>query len=243
MRKQFFDDDDDDDDDFTVFEPNPWGARQRIVPRKGFKAAVSRIITLVPSLVRQLPPPIPAKRVHAPPPALTRVPAFTPAQAPACVRALPQPVFAAPALPTHVAALSALALAPRISSPGAHTWRFKRVSPRKLLSALAGGVVAVIIALIVQAVHETPPARAHVGASLAEQLRETHRMPTLAPSEAAIAMTVTPIETAAVPTVPEGSLAPAKKPIAKKSTRVKKPRRIVASDTSTPLGRLRPTKM
>src|SRR5262245_58585513 len=116
MPKPFFDDSD---DDVTVFEPNPWGARQRVLPRKTFKAAVSRIVTLVPSLVRQLPPPIPRPR----PPA--------------------SPSFARPAT-AYVPALAPLALAPRARAAGARTLPVRRVAAvqlRRLISALAGGVL------------------------------------------------------------------------------------------------------
>ena len=232
MPKPFFDDDEDDDyDDVTVFEPNPWGARQRVAPRKTFKAAVSRIITLVPQLVRQLPPPIPPRRI----------PCATPAYA------TPTPAIriSAPLLPTHVASVGALAFAPRMPAPIPRPhWPTKRraVQLRKLVSALAGGVAALIIVLIVQTTRDTSTARADAPAlsmtsAAAPAQSVTHQMPISPPSEAAHRFTVTPIET---PTVPEAAIAVPAKP--KKTTRAKRPRRILAGDTSTPLAHLRPSK-
>jgi hypothetical protein len=230
---------DDDDDDVTVFEPTPWGAKQRVMPRKTFKAAVSKIITLVPSLVRPLPPPIPTRPALAAP-ALSAPPLAAPAfaapafaapafAAPAFAPAFAVPAFAAPALPAHVV----------------QTWPVMRVRAlqlKRILAACSGALLVLLGVLIVQRVRETPPPRAHVGASLARSLtsdakpQRDDRAVVVQP----VAVSVTPIE----PTVPDAADAPideaAQVPIAKKRSRLKKPRRIVAGDTSTPLGGLRP---
>ena len=205
--------DDDDDDDLTQFEPNPWGARQRIAPRRAFKAVVSRIVTLVPSLVRQLPPPIPQRRI----------PRATPASATPTI-----PTFAAsarisaPVLPARIPSIGALAAAAR-ERCRERTLPVKRVQVtqlKRIVSVLAGAVVALTIALVARSMHQSQPARASMGASLAHSLTSEQprhlQMPVTAPASA---MTVTPIE----PTVPSvDEVSQPAKPIAKKR---KKPRR------------------
>ena len=96
---------------------------------------------------------------------------------------------------------------------------------RKLVAALAGGLVAVIIVMIVQAIHGTPTARA--SASLAPNKApslETYRM--RATSEPAITATpieaptvtpirtptVTPIEAPTVTSIETGTVTPIKAP-------------------------------
>jgi hypothetical protein len=46
---------DDYQDEATQFEPTPWGSRQRVMPRRGFKAAAS-IVAPLPPAVRDAPP-------------------------------------------------------------------------------------------------------------------------------------------------------------------------------------------
>jgi hypothetical protein len=229
-------DDEEEDDDVTVFEPTPWGAKQRVMPRMTFKAAVSKIITLVPSLVRELPPPIPARPALAAP--TFAAPAFA-------APAFAAPAFAAPPLPAPAFAAPMFA-AQSLPAHVVQTWPVKRVRAlqlKRILAAFSGAVLVLLGALIVQRVRETPPPRAHVGASLARSLttdvkreRDDHAV-VVQP----VAISVTPIE----PTVPDAADAPTDEagqaqPIAKKRSRLKKPRRIVAGDTSTPLGGLRP---
>ena len=65
---------------------------------------------------------------------------------------------------------------------------------------------------------------------------------TVTPIEPTITPTVTPIEPTVTPIEPTVAAAAEPSPVAKKPARSKKPRRIVAGDTSTPLGNLRPRR-
>jgi hypothetical protein len=254
--------DDDDDDDVTVFEPAPWGAKQRVLPRRTFKAAISRIITLVPSLVRPIPPPIPTRRA---PNRISEIVAAEPVPA-LVARAITAPVLAAPALAAPASAFVPPAFAiptlaeysarlgPLAIGSRAHlvqTWPIKRVRAlplKRVAAGLLGAVLVLIAAVVVRAIQHTPPQRSHVGASLAISLTAEPQDVDLDDAAAAPApqteITVTPIEPLVEPTVAkvlhDDETAP--QPIAKKRTR-KKPRRIVAGDTSTPLGNLRPSPM
>jgi len=248
--------DNDEHEDATTFEPNPWGARQRIAPRRSFKAAVSRIVTIVPDLVRQMPPPIPrrvpAGTPSAPLPTARAAAGTPPAPVPTVDVAAPRAARSTP-LPPPTPTVSALASASLAFAPPHHayavpsltsavrplrpsqTWPYKRTSPlmtKRILAMASGAALALVIGVII-ALAMRPDARAQARAQIGANLARG----TIASDPIVVPMIATPIEPPA-PTVTPTITEPAK-PIVKKP-RAKKPLQIIAGDPSTPLGDLRP---
>jgi hypothetical protein len=213
---------DDDDDDPTTFEPMPWGARQRVAPRRTFRAALSQVIApapvsapasvLAPAVPVAVLAPILAPAIPARPP--MHVEQTWPVMRQRDLREILMP-FAAPV----GAALVVLALA-----LGYHAARGVRARPPVTTSAYAPtGIVA------------EPIAAPELAAPSA--LEPILLEPTVA--TAAVDTSALEIEILDDEQARPASAKPSRR---QASSHTRRPRRIVAGDTSSPLGSLRPRK-
>lgn len=222
------------DDEATTFDPKPWGAMQRILPSARFAKIrtsgplqAASVATIVP-----LPFALPALPV---PVAQRPITAFNPA----------------PAYPQRVP----LTLALTIDSPLDTTMPVRRrpLTARSLIAAPIGAVFAAIIIVIAMA---GTGKRGSAPASVRLQTVDQPALPVLAPlpappaSElaAAVAAEAETDETQAEPEADfvilddEPAPAASSSKRAGKRVRGKRPRKIVAVDSSTPLGNLRPRR-
>lgn len=225
-------------DEVTVFEPNPWGARQRIAPPRRFLAKVR---TLIPEAFPILTPALTPAGIH-----------------PASIDIRPQAI-SIPSMPS---------LAPRHFYPAAHPFhppvRSWPTQPRRdlqlraLLARYAAPICGGIAVLLLHVAYIAKPrsenrARLAVAASLAPTSDDVVvapiTMPVVAMPVVQASEPVRPelIEMIEEPTVPAQTKAA---PRAAKSSKTPKARvnkrpgkiRIDAKDLATPLGRLRPGK-
>ncbi len=210
-----------DDDEATVFEPNPWGARQRVIPRAGFVPA--------PVRAKGTPPPLPvvaspvvAAPIAAPPrwPTLRTIETIVPLP----VAFAPPPVVAMPPRPRRQTFL--------LSRYGAPLY-------------LAGVVMCLLVAYVAK-----PSSRAHsaVPAAALTAVAQPEMVVTPIPVVEAPAPVVPVVEPVVEPepevvkpvkrTTPRVQKV-AKPAIASRTTK-RRAIKIDAADTASPLGRMRP---
>ena len=224
------------DEEATSFDPRPWGAQQRVLPRSHFSARMSG--TLQETSIPQIP-------------GLTPVRTIPPLPVPVAARAvtpLAVPVVFAPVQPPYMPAISFAPLAmPAFTAPVDSTIRVHR-SPLTLRSFIAvpiGALIAiVVIAVGYRASTVRSPSAAVAAASV--QRASVVEAPMLVASVAIAPNTPDPIEGVATfdaPLAVERTIpADAKAMPTKSSRRKHRPRKIVAVDSSTPLGNLRPRR-
>lgn len=230
------------DDEETSFDARPWGAQQRILPRGNFAPSIRAIPPLpVPIAARAF---TPLSGVPVPP---TRMPAGTPSMASPIVAISYMTPSVARRLPTFVFSTSVASGMPVFNAPIDSTLRVQRpaLTLRSLIAVPIGALVAILlIAAGYRATSMSAP-RAFAAVQLAASAHlVTAPAVSFTPREALI--TPSPIEgvasfdvrAVAPPTIPSDVPAP----IVKRSGRnhSHRPRKIVAGDTSTPLGNLRP---
>ena len=288
------DDPDDDvtefEDDFgqaTVFDPNPWGARQRAMPRS----------TFIPSLA--VPPPPPRVPPPVPTPIVPALSDFLGLPVPAVAVAAPPTFFPQvhlPVWPTHrrtlnlqtaallcgvaavlllaiafvlkpsstpspiatsLAALTAPSPSPRAAAPSP---RAVAPSPRAMTPSPRAATAAPSPSPLAAAATPSPSRDGALLVAASPPSPDVAAAPVAAAIEPTVEPIVEPIVEMTTPTMPtvaravESSIGHEKRAMSKPSSphtttsrtsRVTKrePIRIDASDTSTPLGRMRPGKL
>jgi hypothetical protein len=226
------------DDEATTFDPRPWGAQQRILPRSHF-ARMSG--TLQETSIPQIPELI-AKRTIPPLPVPVAARAITP---------LGVPVVAAPVQPPYMPAISFAPLQmPEFTVPIDSTLRVHRrpLTLRSFIAVPLGALVAILVIAIGYRASTIRPFGGAVAAAavdIAPIAVAPHPgvvsvpviAPIVPPPIEGVATFEAPVEVER--TIPAGAKASAKPARAKRNHR---PRKIVAVDTSTPLGNLRPRR-
>lgn len=212
------------DEESTSFDPRPWGAQQRNLPRSNF----TRVI-----------PPLPI-------PVAAR--AITPLGVP-FVRPPVHSFVPAPIQPPYMPAISFAPLEmPAFNAPIDSTVRVHRqpLTLRSFVAVPLGALVAILVIAVGYRASTFNPTGSVAASSI--QIAQHVEAPVLAPPVPAVApMTPDPIEGVATfdaPVTSERTIpAEAKAPAPRKHvSRKHRPRKIVAVDSSTPLGNLRPRR-
>ena len=244
------------DDEATSFDPRPWGAQQRNLPRGNFTRLSG---TLQETSIPQLPELMPLRAMPVgtipPLPIPVAARAITPLGVPV-VRPPMQPYFPVqpqhmPVQPPYMPAISFAPLAmPAFTAEIDSTLRVHR-RPLTIRSFIAVPLGALVAILVIAVGYRTSTIRAHGGAvaAAAVQLAPIADAPHALVASVPVLAPLTPPPIAGVatfdaPVVIERTI-PAEVTSPAKPTRVSRkhrPRKIVAVDASTPLGNLRPRR-
>jgi len=208
-----------DDNEATEFELNPLGARQRVIPGRRFKAVASKITKLVAEPAPEVVEPIIDEHMFV----TERVPRLPPPR-PMVSRSVPPPFI----VRTNVRLTARLPMTPHMPPamlPVLPSSRLARVLARFALP-IGGLAVMVLLSLYLMLPGHARDLSARIaplGAGSGETPTETFQLTTSVdepPDEPEVVVQPTP----------------------ERAHRAGKPRHVVAVDSSTPLGNLRPRK-